>query len=241
MSVTLYLTNSGSNDVDFFNIYTGSFATGSNLIASNVDRAELTAGFCVDVPSQVYTVESATTFCTSRVYVAVDAFDCALTVSASNEGGGTPTPVPQPVPAPVAPTPAPVAPSPVPQPVPAPVSPTPVPTAPVPAPVAPTPVPAPTATFHYFYVSPTATGTNPCDTLSPTTQVYWADPEAITSNCGEAEFMPPSGTTIYEDCAGTTPFTGGGSDHVVEQPGTGDLYYASISAAGVIGETTSCD
>lgn len=146
MSVTLYLTNSGSNDVDFFNIYTGSLATGSNLIASNVDRADLRAGFCVDVPSQVYTVESATTFCTSRVFVSVDAFDCALTVSASNLGSVTPQPVPQPVPAPVAPTPAPVAPSPVPQPVPAPVSPTPVPQPvpqPVPAPVAPSPVPAP--------------------------------------------------------------------------------------------------
>lgn len=240
MSVTLYLTDSGSNDVDLFNIYTGSLVTGSSLIASNVDRADLAAGFCVDVASQVYTVQSATTFCTSRVYVAVDAFDCALTVSASNLGSVTPTPVPQPVPAPTAPTPAPVAPSPVPQPVPAPVSPTPVPTAPVPAPVAPTPVPAPTATFHHFYVSANATDTDPCDNLSVTEQVYWADPDANTGACGEAEFIPPSGTQLYSDCAGTTPFVGSGTDHLIEQPSTYDLYSGPISPAGIIGPVSAC-
>lgn len=232
MSVTLYLTNSGSNDVDFFNIYTGSLATGSNLIASNVDRADLAAGYCVNTPSLLYTVESATTYCTTQVYVAVDAFRCGLEVSASNLGPSvTPTPTP---------TPGPATPTPTPSPTPGPPTPTPTPS---PTPVVtptPTPSPTPVVTYHHFYVSANATGTDPCDNLSVTEQVYWADPDAVTDACGEAENIPPSGTQLYSDCAGTTPFVGSGTDHLIEEPSTYDLYSGPISPAGIIGPVSGC-
>jgi len=244
MSVILYI--SGSTEyVDLFNIYTGSLVTGSNMIASGVSRADLIAGYCVDTPSLLYTIESATTYCTSLVYVQVDAFDCALTVSASN-ASPVPTPIPVPVPAPTAPVPAPVAPVPIP--VPAPVAPIPVPipvpapVAPVPVPVAPVPVPvpAPVVTLHSFYVSSTSDA-DPCNNLSANTEVFWADPDAITGACGAAQFIPPSGTQLYANCAGTVTFTGGGSgDHLIEQPGTGDDYYGPITTGGIIGATAGC-
>jgi hypothetical protein len=81
---------------------------------------------------------------------------------------------------------------------------------------------------------------DPCNNLSANTEVFWADPDAITSNCGAAEFIPPSGTQLYANCAGTVTFSGGGGDHLIEEPSTTDLYVASISSGGIIGADSAC-
>jgi hypothetical protein len=163
-STTIYLTSSGSGDVDNFNIYSGSIINPNALIASNVSAAQLSAGYCLDSDGPFFTVQSQTVACQSIQFlqIGVSPSDCALTVSGSVVIP-TPTPIPQPIPqptpnpvptaptpnpVPVAPQPVPVAPTPNPVPVaptpnPVPVAPQPVPVAPQPVPVAPQPVPQP--------------------------------------------------------------------------------------------------
>ena len=138
MSVTLYLTT-GSNDVGLFNIYSGSIVDDNALLEAQVSRDRLVAGWCTDVETTVYTIQSSTVTCQSKAYANVALFRCDLEIQAV---GTAPTPIPVPIPTPnpvpvPSPT-APTAPTPNPQPVPQP-------TAPV-APVAPQPVPAPTVT-----------------------------------------------------------------------------------------------
>ena len=190
MSVTLYLTT-GSSDVGLFNIYSGSIIDSNALLEASVTKDRLVAGWCTEVETDIYTIQSSTTTCQSIAYANVALFRCDLEIQAIGTAP-TPIPIPVPVPSPTGPTPnpvptapqpvptAPVAPQPVPAPtvspqpqpvapVPQPVAPQPVPVAPqpvpqpVPAPVAPIPIPVPAATCRIFDVTNDGCGGTPGD------------------------------------------------------------------------------
>ena len=130
-TVTVTATTAGEDIGNFTIRQTNSSGT---IVASNVTRAQLVAGFDVSVADS-----------TTSIYVESGGICDGTNKTATITGTPVPVPQPQPVPAPVAPQPVP-APTVVPQPVPAPtVAPQPVPQ-PVPAPVAPQPVPVPAPT-----------------------------------------------------------------------------------------------
>lgn len=233
MSVTLYLTTP-LTDAGNFNIYTGSQAALSDLIATNVSKTELINGWCTDIESSIYTIQSNTATCKNVSFVSVNIPEA-------------PVPVPVPIPQPVAPQPVPV-PTVVPQPVPVPVVPQPVPQPqPVPAPVdvpvvpqpvpqpqpQPQPVPAPVVEVCYacgsgwqqLSTSDTNYGTYPdepvCSTDGASNDLYWAvldRPNRInlysngnldynTGWQGVANYPGPWGTSLNTPTTGNASFT----------------------------------